>query len=247
MGGWGSQFLSTEWSLITDIQRGEDHGETLIARIMERYWKPVYCYIRRKGVDNETAKDLTQGFFQEVVLGRSLIRRADPARGSFRRFLMAALEHYLRSEHRRKAAVKRCPKGQRIALDQIDPAQLESLTRHLSAEESFNYAWLSSVLDEVLAEVETQCQACGLETHWRVFCDRVVAPILAQRDPPSLTEICAKHGVADCIKASNMVITVNRRLRTALRRHLRQYVSTDTQVDEELEELLQMFCNHCAG
>ena len=63
MGGPREAFLTTQWSLIESIKAGEDQDKTLIGFLLEQYWKPVYCYLRRKGYDNEEAKDLTQGFF----------------------------------------------------------------------------------------------------------------------------------------------------------------------------------------
>jgi len=242
IGGACDHFLSTEWSAIRGIQQGEDEGDALAGRLLEQYWKPVYCYLRHKGQDNETAKDLTQGFFQEIVLGRNLLRRADQAKGSFRRLLLTALERYLQSEHRKEAARKRRPKGRLISFDGIDLADPDGPMACLTAEESFNYAWLASVLDEVLAEAEAECHIHNLEVHWQVFHDRVVAPILDGVQPPSLVEIAAKHGIADCATASNMIVTVNRRVQTILRRHLRQYVSTDAMVETELADFLEIFC-----
>jgi len=247
IGGVCDRFLTTEWSLVEGIQRGEDGHDALLGKLLERYWKPVFCYLYHKGLGNEKAKDLTQGFFQEVVLGRGLIQRANPTKGSFRKFLLAALEHYLQGIHRRESARKRYPRGERIALDQIDPAGLDEPTERLTAEESFNYAWLASLLDEVLAEVEADCLAHGLEVHWRVFKERVLDPIVNETAPPSLADVSHMHGVTDPAKASNMIITVNRRLQTVMRRHLRQYASSDAAVQEELEEFVQMFCRGGAG
>ena len=82
MGGLRETFLTTHWSLIEGIQSGGDRDRALIGLLLDRYWKPVYCYLRRKGCDNEQAKDLTQGFFHEVVLNRHLVDRADPSAGS---------------------------------------------------------------------------------------------------------------------------------------------------------------------
>ena len=70
MGGVGASFLTTHWSMLEKAGKGQDtDNRALIGMLLERYWKPVYCYVRRKGYNNEDAKDLTQGFFQEVVLG----------------------------------------------------------------------------------------------------------------------------------------------------------------------------------
>ena len=63
MGGAGETFLTTHWSLIEHVQRHEDRDRALIGLLLQRYWKPVYCYLRRRGYENEQAKDLTQAFF----------------------------------------------------------------------------------------------------------------------------------------------------------------------------------------
>src|SRR5512137_1615429 len=91
MGGTAETFLTTHWSLIEGVQKQQDPDRALIDLLLGRYWKPVYCFIRRKGYANEEAKDLTQGFFHEVVLNRHLFERADPNRGSFRSLLLHAL------------------------------------------------------------------------------------------------------------------------------------------------------------
>ena len=91
MGGTGRAFLTTHWTLIEKIKSGEDKDRALIGLMLERYWKPVYCYLRRKGYDNETAKDLTQGFLHEIVLNRGLVHKADQSRGRFRSLLLTAL------------------------------------------------------------------------------------------------------------------------------------------------------------
>jgi DNA-directed RNA polymerase specialized sigma24 family protein len=247
IGGACGRFLTTHWSLIEGIQSDERGNQILVTTLLQQYWKPVYCYLRRRGHDNERAKDLTQGFFQEVVLGRELIRQAERDKGSFRKFLLTALEHYLKSIHRKDTARKRRPTGKRIPLEQIDPDALDEPTQELTAEESFNYAWLASLLEEVLTAVEADCRAHGLEAHWGIFRDRVLEPIVNETEPSSLTDIGPRYGITDPEKASNMIITVNRRLQTTLRRHLRQYVSADAAVDEEVREFLRIFCKKGAG
>ena len=112
MGGAGETFLTTHWSLIEDVKEHEDKDRALIGLLLERYWKPVYCYLRRKGYGNEQAKDLTQGFFHEVVLSRSLIERADQSKGCFRSFLLHALNQHLIDEQRKETAQKRVPASQ---------------------------------------------------------------------------------------------------------------------------------------
>jgi len=242
MGGGGDAFLTTQWSVVDKIREG-DHADRhdLINGLLKKYWKPVYCFLRRKGYDNEKAKDLTQGFFQEVVLTRGLIERADQGRGRFRTFLLSALEQYLARVHRKETAQKRVPREKLVRLDQIDPADLPEPVSGLTAEESFSYAWVSDLLDTMLAEVEAKCHSEGKTLHWQVFHDRVLRPIMENVPAPSLQEICDRYGVDSASKASNMIVTVNRRFRAALKQHLRRAVASSADVEEELNELMRMF------
>jgi hypothetical protein len=96
MGGSTEEFLTTYWSVIDEIAVDDDtRNQALINELLKKYWKPVYCFLRYKGYENEQAKDLTQGFFQEVVLTRKLIQYADKAKGRFRTLILSALEQYL--------------------------------------------------------------------------------------------------------------------------------------------------------
>ena len=240
MGGTGEAFLTAHWCVIENIgSSDEDRSRALIGSLLSKYWKPVYCYLRRKGHDNEQAKDLTQGFFHEVVLGRSLIQKADQSKGRFRSFMLIALNRYLITARTGQAAQKRIPKSKLVSLDVVDSLGLRQAASELTPEDSFNYAWVSSLLEQVLAEVEAKCHEDGKTVHWHVFGDRVLDPIMNKTEPPSMKEICRKYAVESEARASNMMVTVKRRFQTALKGHLRSLVVSEDQVDEELSEIMR--------
>ena len=241
MGGDGEVFLTTHWSLIEDIKSKEDKDRALMSLLLKRYWKPIYCYLRHKGYGNEQAKDLTQGFFHEVVLNRNLVQRAEQCKGRFRSFLLHALNQHLINVQTAEHIMKRIPPEKLVQIEMIDPAEVPRAISILSAEDAYNYAWLSALIDQILSEVETKCRQDGMETHWNVFYDRVVQSILEKVDPPSLADICKKYGIEDEKKASNMNITVKRRFQAALKKHIRNTVTSDAQINEELEEIMRFF------
>jgi DNA-directed RNA polymerase specialized sigma24 family protein len=239
LGGAGYVFLTTHWSLIEGIQSTDDKNRSLIDLLLKRYWKPVYCYLRRKGHNNEQAKDLTQGFFHEVVLNRDLVQRADQSKGRFRAFLLHALDQYLSHEKSKQMTQKRFPKGGFVFLDLNEPPVLPTTISELTPEDSYNYVWLSELLEQVLSEVETDCHEDGMDVHWKVFCDRIVQPTLENSKPPSLAETCRRYNIEDEKRAANMAITVKRRFQTLLRKHVRNTVSTESEVPDELQEIMQ--------
>lgn len=129
--------------------------------------------------------------------------------------MLHALNQYLINVQTAEAAKKRIPAEKLVQVETIDPAEVPQAISNLSAEDAYNYAWLSALLDEILSEVEAKCREDGMETHWNIFHDRVVQSILENVEPPSLVEICEKYGIEDEKKASNMNITVKRRFQAA--------------------------------
>lgn len=246
IGGVGEAFLTTHWSLIEKAQSSEEGSRELIGLLLKKYWKPVYCYLRRKGYDNEQAKDLTQGFFHEVVLGRGLIKKADQSKGRFRPYLLLALNRYLINIREEETAQKRIPKDRLIPLDSIDLPDLPPSVTQSAPEEAFNYAWVSALLEQVLAEVQTKCRERDLMLHWQVFRDRLVRPILNRSDPLSMKEICDKYGIEDTIKASNMITTVKRLFQTILKQHVRNSVMSDEDTADELAQIKRFFPRNSA-
>jgi hypothetical protein len=155
-------------------------------------------------------------------------------KASFRRW-------YIKRVHRKETSRKRIPNDKICHLEQIDPAELPEPVDGLTAEQSFNYAWVSDLLDQMLEEVQATYCSQGKAVYWLLFADRILQPIMDNTSAPSLDEICEKYGVENTAKASNMIITVKRRFRATLRRYLRQAVASNTEVEEELKELIRIF------
>jgi RNA polymerase sigma-70 factor (ECF subfamily) len=63
-------------------------------------------FIRRSGYDDETAKDLTQAFFEQF-LEKNYLRQVDREKGKFRSFLLASVKYFLANERDRANATKR--------------------------------------------------------------------------------------------------------------------------------------------
>jgi RNA polymerase sigma-70 factor (ECF subfamily) len=241
MGGSRQTFLSTHWSMLEGIKKHDNKERNLIGLLLERYWKPVYCYLRRKGYDNEKAKDLTQGFFHEVVLDRDLIERADQSKGSFRTLLLHALNHYVVDAHRKESAQRRIPKDRLVSLDIADPSGLPEIVEEFDPAEAFNYAWKADLLERALSEVKESYIKQGMANHWNAFRDRLLRPLLDNQQPIPLKEICRRYGIENEATASHMLETVKRRFQSVVQKQVRQTVLTGQVVEEELKEILKFF------
>ena len=245
MGGERETFLTTHWSLIEGVKEHTDKDRALIGLLLERYWKPVYCYLRRKGYDNEQAKDLTQDFFHEVVLSRSLIERADQSKGRFRSFLLNALNKYLIDEQRKETAQKRIPQAKLVPLDINNPPVLPQKVSQLEPEQCFDYAWKIDLLERVLAELKQWYFGRGMDAHWYLFRDRLLRPCLEGFEAPAFSQLCKQYGIENETKASNMLGTVKKQFQNILTKHVRQTVLSGDVAEAELGEMYKFFKKEC--
>jgi DNA-directed RNA polymerase specialized sigma24 family protein len=242
-------FETTSWTQILSART--EHSERrreALGVVSGQYWKPAYAYLRRKGYPHHEAEDLTQGFFADVVVRRDLVQNADREKGSFRSFLCTALVRYVSNTTRNQSAKKRMPEKGLISLEGMEGWQIPEAAEAMGQpDEAFMYAWASALLDDVLASVKTGCHQAGQDTHWEVFSRTVVEPALDGMAAPPLSEVCAYLSIDGEARASNMCITVKRRFRNALRASVRQFVDGESQVDSEIQDLIQILSKNSAG
>ncbi|MBM4039937.1 MAG: sigma-70 family RNA polymerase sigma factor [Planctomycetes bacterium] len=248
MGGAGRGFEQTHWSLIVRAQGADGaRKQGALAALVGEYWKPVYCYLRRKGYDNEAAKDLTQGFVADVLVGGELVRAADPGKGRFRAFLLTALDRYVASARRAERAKKRAPAGALVSLEGLDGFELADSVHDASPDAAFDYAWASALLDDVLAELRAECLASGKAAHWEVFHGRVLLPVFEEAAPVPLPALCRRLGIEAEAKASNMLVTAKRRFQALLRRRVGQSIGPDEDPDDVIGDLIRSLSLARAG
>ena len=108
---------TTQWSQVLAARDGSDtEARRAFESLCQTYWQPLYAYIRRQGYDPDKARDLTQGFFAEL-LDKDFLADVDPDKGRFRSFLLASLRHYLTHERDRDRALKRGGSTTVLSLD----------------------------------------------------------------------------------------------------------------------------------
>ncbi len=103
----GALFAATHWSVVLAAHQGDSlHGANALEKLCRTYWRPLYVFIRRSGHDDESAKDLTQGFFEQF-LEKNYLGQVDREKGKFRSFLLAGVKHFLANDRDRANTSKR--------------------------------------------------------------------------------------------------------------------------------------------
>src|SRR4051794_13543176 len=100
-------FATTRWSQVLSAgRRCTPQAERALAELCERYWYPLYAFVRRRVGDEHQARDLTQSFFTRL-LEKDLLAAAQPQRGRFRAFLLTALSNFIANDWHKQQAAKR--------------------------------------------------------------------------------------------------------------------------------------------
>jgi RNA polymerase sigma-70 factor (ECF subfamily) len=72
------------WTVVhqaADSQTASQHALSALSELCQIYWRPVYVFLRRQGIAQHDAQDLTQGFFADLIDSRAYTR-VDPTKGS---------------------------------------------------------------------------------------------------------------------------------------------------------------------
>lgn len=150
-GGPARAFPTTRWTVLRDAQNGA------LDALLDRYWKPIYCFIRRTwGKTNEEAKDLTQEFLLSMVLERALVEKFDGERGSFRVFLRTAITNFMRDAAKSAGRQKRG--GGRI-IHGFEVDDLVANAQSKQPDEVFDEAWRNVVFEYALENLKDRLPA----------------------------------------------------------------------------------------
>ena len=247
MGGMKSKLPETRWSLILGARtRNQTRRRLAIDNLTMAYWKPIYCYLRRHRYDNEEAKDLTQDFFFKFIVTGKLLETADREVGCFRQLLRTALRRFIINVERDRKRIKRAPKEGIIPLGSIELGSLNVPAAEATADQAFDYAWITNLLDQTLSETRRQCCTSRQKVHWQVFHRKVLAPIIEGADEISMEEISRVYGLKDANQANSRVVTVKRRFGRILMHRLRDLTGSGDQAEAEFNEIMRFLSEKSA-
>jgi len=235
------QFETTQWSV---VQRAGDQ-DSVIARsalqaLCQRYWFPLYTFVRCKGFSASDAEDLTQSFFTDL-LRRKDVQKADPERGRFRSFLLGSMKNFISNEWDKRKALKR---GGGQPIFSMDFADADSRYRMEVEDKSsaampatdtlFERQWAMTLLDRVHRLLASEYETRGKKHTFQVLKD-----FLAGKNQEStLAEAASKLGQSE-VAAKVTVHRMRSRFGHLLRQEIMTTVESETEVDDEIGRLFE--------
>jgi len=230
----GAAFTTTHWSVVLEAEGPTPVAQAALERLCRTYWRPIYGFVRRQGVEPEEAKDLTQGFFA-LILERKDFQSVRQEKGRLRSFLLASLKHFMANERRDAAAIKRGGGRTLIPLDAITSDDSGEFHRSdmLSANLLYDRRWAFTVLARVFARLREESQGSANAP----LLERLNELLSDEPDRPSQAEIAREFRMTE-----NAVKQAFHRLRQRYRQLLREEVAhtvaTPAEIEDELRHLI---------
>jgi RNA polymerase sigma-70 factor (ECF subfamily) len=152
-------FGPTQWSMV--LRAGDSDGaeaNLALDQLCRTYWQPLYGFVRRQGHSAADAEDLTQQFFEKLLV-KNYLASVDPAKGKFRSFLLSSMKHFLANEWDRAHAQKRGGYSEFVSLDAEDG--MEVIADSVTPEFAFDLDWAMAVMERVLTRLSDYYAARG--------------------------------------------------------------------------------------
>lgn len=209
-------------------------ARSALAELCETYWYPLYAFARRTDSDVDEARDLTQGFFTEL-LAKGYLAQADHERGRFRTFLLASFRHFRSKEKERAQAAKRGGPLPPLSLDFTVGEQSYIAEPRASGtpEQLFEKHWALTLLGRALDDVRKDYADSGKS---QLF--GLLEPTLIGDSPTaSYAEIGERVGMTEAaVKVA--AYRLRQRYRDRLRATVAATVADPIEVDDELRHLV---------
>jgi RNA polymerase sigma-70 factor (ECF subfamily) len=227
-------FATTHWSVVLEAQGPSPAAQAALEKLCRTYWRPLYGFVRRRGCGPEEAQDLTQGFFA-LLLERRDLDTVRKEKGRLRSYLLTSLKHFLTNEHQRAMAIKRGEGERLIPLEECrerDRAGFEPADT-LTADQIYERRWALTVLEQVLARLETEYRAAG---NAPLF-DRLKELLTEEPNRPSQADIATELGMTEnAVKQA--FHRLRQRYRQLLTEEIAQTVMAPGDIEDELRHLI---------
>jgi RNA polymerase sigma-70 factor (ECF subfamily) len=227
-------FATTHWSLVLEAQGESAIAQEALEKLCRIYWRPIYGFLRRQGIGQEEAEDLTQGFFA-LLLERKDLSAVRREKGRLRSYLLTALKHFLADERRRAMAIKR-GKGQKlIPLEDLRADEWTYIEPpdSLTAERIYERRWASTMLERVLNLLKDEYA----ETRNPALFDSLTQLLPDEPGAMSRADIAAQFGMTENA-VTQAFHRFRQRYQLLLRQEIAHTVATPGDIEDELRHLI---------
>lgn len=238
-GDAASAFAPTRWTLVLRAHGRTAECRAALSELCEDYYAPVHAFIRRVEPHPETARDLTQAFFAELLAQQSM-GAVERGRGRFRSYLLGAVKHFLAESRRKAAAAKRGGGHMPVSLEAsantdttsewqiVDPAGAAPDTL-------FDRRWATALVDRAVAALAGESQAAGRGEQFNALKPWLLGNLADRSQADAARDMGMSEGA---FKVA--IHRLRQRFRDLVKAEIAQTVADPAQVVEELRYLVEV-------
>jgi RNA polymerase sigma factor (sigma-70 family) len=216
--------------MILSAQASAEARRVAMDALLQTYWKPLYVFIRRKGLDAQAAQDAVQDLIIQLV-ERDFVAKLTPERGKLRSFLRAAAANYLANRHEKETAKKR--EGIAVELD-FELAERLASEEQANPDDAFDRQWAARVMERAMARLRSEFQSGE-----RAGPVELVEKFFGGGEPPPYKDAAAKHGMS-VPQLKSFLHRARGRFRELLREEVGDTVHRPEEAEAELQHLVQV-------
>jgi RNA polymerase sigma-70 factor (ECF subfamily) len=225
-------FPQTRWTLIRSAQASPESRRAALEALLRTYWRPLYVFMRRQGLDAEAAGDAVQDLLIRL-LEHDFLERLSPEKGRLRGYLLTAARNHLTHRHERESAARRGSGAVPVPLDMELAERLAAQDAH-GPDDAFEREWASSVMERALERLKAE-----FDSGERKGPFALVLQFFRPGEPPSYQEAAAAHGMSlPQLKA--FLHRARVRYRELVRLEVADTVGGPEEAEAELAELLRV-------
>jgi RNA polymerase sigma factor (sigma-70 family) len=197
--------LSTRQTLLSRLRNLDDQESW--RTFFDRYWELLYNVARRSGLGEPEAQDIVQ----ETVIAVAKAMpdfRYDPARGSFKQWLLRIASRRIMDQLRRQY---RQPPRAEVELDALDESAIPAALINDPATQQVESAWEEEWERRILAEAVTRVRGTANPKHFQIFDYCVLkewpaAKVAALLELNAAQVYLAKHRISRAVKQAARAI-----------------------------------------
>jgi DNA-directed RNA polymerase specialized sigma24 family protein len=232
-----SAFVTTRWTHVLSARGDSPQARVAMGELCEAYWMPVFRFVCRSGHDEDTARDLTQGFFAQL-LAQNGLDTLESGRGRFRSFLLGAVKHFLADEHDRAHAAKRGGKHVTVPLengtDSSTSLQVEA-PGSPPPDTFFDRQWALNVIDRALQALALEFKSADKSLYFETLKPWLVGDM--GFDPQAAAG--ARLGLSEgAVKVA--IHRVRKQFRSLVKAEISQTLAAPDDLSEELRYLVEV-------
>ncbi|HOW65380.1 MAG TPA: sigma-70 family RNA polymerase sigma factor [Candidatus Paceibacterota bacterium] len=234
-----STFAATRWTLVLRARGASAESRAALSELCEAYYAPVLAFLRREGRNEETARELTQEFFSQL-LAEPRLGGVDPGRGRFRSYLLGAVKNFLAQQRQRANAAKRGGGQSPLSID-IDThvnttAELQIPDPAAAVPDTwFDRQWATTLVDRAVAVLAAEAESEGKTPQFAVLKPWLLGEVPALSQADAALQLGLSEGA---VKVA--VHRLRKRFRDVVKAQIAQTVDEPGQVQEELRYLVEV-------